>query len=85
MSNNAPDYEDNLVFPPQEVKSQDVLTSSGTRQSDVLIEAIEKADRCFKDAAEANEKLLKIKRILQRKTASYASKIINIHNIVKDL
>ena len=44
MSNNAPDYEDNLVFPPQEVRSQDELTERG-RQSDVLIKAIEKCEK----------------------------------------
>jgi hypothetical protein len=42
MSNNAPDYEDNLVFPPQEIKSQDDIKHQDTRSSDVLIEAIEK-------------------------------------------
>jgi hypothetical protein len=41
MSNNAPDYENDLVFPPQEIKSQDELTERG-RQSDVLIAALEK-------------------------------------------
>jgi hypothetical protein len=41
MSNNAPDYENNLVFPPQEVRSQDELAERG-RQSDVLIAALEK-------------------------------------------
>ena len=41
MSNNAPDYENNLVFPPQEVRSQDELAEQG-RQSDVLIAALEK-------------------------------------------
>jgi hypothetical protein len=41
MSNNAPDYEDNLVFPPQEVKSQHELSEQG-RQSEVLVAAIEK-------------------------------------------
>lgn len=41
MSNNAPDYHDNLVFPPQEVKSQDELIEQG-RKSEVLIAALEK-------------------------------------------
>lgn len=41
MSNNAPDYENDLVFPPQEVRSQDELAERG-RQSDVLIAALEK-------------------------------------------
>lgn len=47
MSNNAPDYEDNLVFPPQEVKSQHELSEQG-RQSDVLIKAIEKCEKLEK-------------------------------------
>ena len=44
MSNNAPDYEDNLVFPPQEIKSQHEISEQG-RQSDVLIKAIEKCEK----------------------------------------
>ena len=41
MSNNAPDYENDLVFPPQEIKSQDDLNTQ-CRQSDVLIKALDK-------------------------------------------
>lgn len=48
MSNNAPDYENDLVFPPQEIKSQDYLTTAGSRQSDVLIKAIEKCEKLEK-------------------------------------
>lgn len=44
MSNNEPDYEDNLVFPPQEIKSQHELSEQG-RQSEVLIKAIEKCEK----------------------------------------
>ena len=44
MSNNAPDYENNLVFPPQEIKSQHELSEQG-RKSEVLIKAIEKCER----------------------------------------
>jgi hypothetical protein len=44
MSNNAPDYQDNLVFPPQEVKSQHELSEQG-RQSEVLVAAIEKCEK----------------------------------------
>ena len=44
MSNNAPDYEDNLVFPPQEIKSQHELSGRG-RQSDVLIKALDKCEK----------------------------------------
>ena len=39
-----PDYENDLVFPPQEIKSQHELTEQG-RQSDVLIKAIEKCQK----------------------------------------
>ena len=45
MSNNAPDYEDNLVFPPQEIKSQDDIKRQDTRSSDVLIKAVEKCEK----------------------------------------
>lgn len=44
MSNNEPDYEDNLAFPPQEIKSQDELTQN-SRQSEVLIKALEKCEK----------------------------------------
>ena len=44
MSNNSPDYEDNLVFPPQEIKSQHELSEQG-RQSEVLIKTIEKCEK----------------------------------------
>lgn len=40
MSNNAPDYENDLVFEP---KSADDLNKQG-RQSDVLISAIERCE-----------------------------------------
>lgn len=45
MSNNAPDYEDNIVFPPQEIKSQDDIKHQDTRSSDVLIKAVEKCEK----------------------------------------
>lgn len=44
MSNNAPDYENDLVFPPQEIKSQHELSEQG-RQSDVLIAEIERCEK----------------------------------------
>ena len=47
MSNNAPDYEYNLVFPPQEIKSQHELSEQG-RQSEVLISAIERCEKLEK-------------------------------------
>ena len=44
MSNNAPDYENDLVFPP---KSADDMNKQ-ERQSDVLISTIEKCERLEK-------------------------------------
>jgi hypothetical protein len=44
-NNNEPDYEDNLVFPPQEIKSQDDIKHQEGRQSEVLIKAIEKCEK----------------------------------------
>ena len=41
MSNNAPDYENDLAFEP---KSEDDLNEKG-RQSDVLIATIERCER----------------------------------------
>jgi hypothetical protein len=45
MSNNAPDYENDLVFPPQEIKSQDDIIKPEQRKSDVLITALEKCQK----------------------------------------
>ena len=45
MSNNAPDYENNLVFEP---KSADDLNKQ-ERQSDVLITAIERCEKLEKE------------------------------------
>jgi hypothetical protein len=45
MSNNAPDYENNLAFPPQEIKSQDDIRKPEQRKSDVLITAIDKCEK----------------------------------------
>ena len=45
MSNNAPDYETNIVFPP---KSADDLNKQG-RQSKVLVAAIEKCEKLEKE------------------------------------
>lgn len=58
MSNNTPDYKDNLVFEPKQmdieeciakIGSQDELTVAGGRQSDVLIQAIEKCEKLEKE------------------------------------
>lgn len=49
MSNNAPDYENDLVFPPQEIKSQDDVKHQDTRSSDVLIKAVETCQKLEKE------------------------------------
>lgn len=59
MSNNAPDYEDNLVFPPQEVKSQDDIKRQDTRSSDVLIKTLEKCEKLEEQLSIAVEALEK--------------------------
>lgn len=43
-----PDYENDLVFPPQEIKSQDDL-SEQARDTTVLISALEKCQKMEKD------------------------------------
>lgn len=47
-NNNEPDYENNLAFPPQEIKSQDDIKHQDTRSSDVLIKAVEKCEKLEK-------------------------------------
>lgn len=44
MPSDYLNYEENLVFPPQEIKSQDELTGQG-RQSEVLIKAIDTCEK----------------------------------------
>lgn len=61
MSNNAPDYEDNLVFPPQEIKSQDDIKHQDTRSSDVLIKAVETCEKLEKQLKIAKKGLTEIK------------------------
>ena len=57
MSNNAPDYENDLVFPP---KSADDLNKQ-ERQSEVLIKAIEKCEKLEKQLKIAKRGLIEIK------------------------
>lgn len=51
------DYHENLAFPPQEIKSQDKLTTAGGRQTDVLIKAVEKCENLEKQLKIAIEAL----------------------------
>ena len=67
MSNNAPDYENDLVFPP---KSADDLNEQ-RRQSDVIISAIEKCaklEKQLKIAVEALESLRTEKTVIDKVT-----------------
>lgn len=59
MPSDYLDYEDNLVFPPQDIKSQDDL-SEQRRQSDVLIDAIEKCSKLEKQLKVAESWLREI-------------------------
>ena len=67
MSNNAPDYENNLAFEP---KSADDLNKQG-RQSDVLIKAIERCEKLEKQlkiAIKALESLRTKKTVIDKVT-----------------
>ena len=70
MSNNEPDYENDLVFPPQEIKSQRELSEQG-RQSDVLISTIEKCERLEKQL-EIAKKCLKEYAVFKCKDSWFA-------------
>ena len=54
MPSDYLDYENNLVFPPQEIKSQHELSEQG-RQSDVLIKAIDKCEKLEKEIIALNK------------------------------
>lgn len=43
MSNNAPDYKDNLVFPP--IGSQDDLNTPQQHSTEVLLASLDECDR----------------------------------------
>ena len=67
MSNNEPDYENNLAFAPT---SADDLNEQG-RQSDVLIKAVEKCEKLEKQlkiAIEALESLRMKKTVIDKAT-----------------
>ena len=67
MSNNSPDYENNLIFEP---KSADDLNKQ-ERQSDVLISAIERCEKLEKQlkiAVEALESLRTKKTVIDKVT-----------------
>lgn len=51
MSNNSPDYENDLVFPP---KSADDLNEQ-RRESDVLVTAIEKCEKLEQEVKQLRE------------------------------
>lgn len=53
MSNNAPDYENDLAFEP---KSADDLNEQG-RESDVLVSALEKCEKLEKEVKQLRELL----------------------------
>ena len=83
MSNNAPDYENDLVFPPQEIKSQHELSEQG-RQSDVLISTIEKCERLEKQLKIAKKYLSLIKRNVSITSLAYTY-VSNAQTGIKEL
>lgn len=62
MTNNTPDYNDNLAFEP---KSADYLNEQ-RRQSDVLISAIEKCAKLEREVKQLRELLKECRNELQR-------------------
>lgn len=71
MSNNAPDYENNLVFTPQEIKSQDDIRKPEQRKSDVLIAAIEKCEKLENENQQLKEMLYKCREKLDWLNGGY--------------
>lgn len=64
-NNNVPDYENNLAFPPQEIKSQDDIKKPERRQSDVLITALEKCEKLENENQQLKELLRECKGELE--------------------
>ena len=65
MSNNAPDYEDNLAFPPQEIKSQDDIKHQEIRSSEVLLEALDKCEKLEQENQQLKELLKECRDYLE--------------------
>ena len=74
MSNNAPNYENNLVFPPQEIKSQHELRELQQRQSEVLIKVIEKCEELEKENYKLKQAINELGGIKCRKCGEYHNK-----------
>ena len=72
MSNNAPDYEDNLVFPPQEIKSQDDLNKDdGVGRTMTLLKAIEQLEKTEAELERVEIQLGIVIEILLRECPQY--------------
>ena len=65
MASDYLDYENNLAFPPQEVKSQDDVKHQDTRSSDVLIKAVEECEKLEKENQQLKELLKECKHIIE--------------------
>jgi hypothetical protein len=76
MSNNAPDYENDLVFPPQEIKSQDDLNrDDGAGRTMTLLRVIEQLEKTEVELEKVEKKL---------KIAVDMLEIISTHTIIPD-
>lgn len=72
MSNNAPDYEDNLVFPPQEIKSQDDLNQDDRiGRTMTLLKAIEQLEKTEAELERVEIQLGIVIEILLRECPQY--------------
>ena len=65
------------------IKSQDDLPTQG-RESEVLLETIEKAKFWFTTASDATKKLRQIKKIVSQPKRPATSKVIGIYMLLKD-
>ena len=72
MSNNAPDYVDNLVFPPQQIKSQDDLNQDDRiGRTMTLLKAIEQLEKTEAELERIEKQLCIVIDILLRECPQY--------------
>ena len=57
MPSDYLNYEENIIFPPQEIKSQDDIKHQETRSSEVLLEALAKCEKLEKQLKIAKDTL----------------------------
>ena len=78
------DYKNNLAFPPNDIKSQDFMPKKG-RESDVLLDTIDKAKYWYDVASKQEEIIYKVKKYINSNKLSYESKVLRIYKLFRDL